>query len=521
MKKILYILFLLPLFAGCHQGSMSEKLNEIDSLVAKEQYDSAAMLLGDVAKVSLTDEDQAHYNLLATQLGYLTQKPLPSDSLLDLAIAYYKKAGNHEKLADAYYYKAYDNIMRNKISDATYYYKVAEEHAEHSANPNQQYKIYESLSATNELTGNHLLQLNYAQKALSKARIIGNKEYEAYAYFYVSSAYSELGHKDSAISCLKRTIPLINYIKKEDRPTFLTNAAYTLKHTSPDSAKLYLKESLAQEESSVTMEHLADIYWSEGNQEEAYRLWMKALSIDDGVSKDIIYQNIFEYDMQHGQTNHIRETVNEIIHIKDSMLNKLKNDTIKDLQLRFDHEVAMHQQEQKANNWQKGALIAIIVVILLVAYIVIRRMSEKSKLQEAQMLINDYTTQIRELEKSKTEAGETINELQNKIKEQLENLSPQLLRGQMLYEQIKRGELTTIHKWSRSDEKLFVDYYKVMDYRTVNKLSSVKRADKLTDHNLFYLLLKEMGKTDPEIQELFGISNNAIRVIKSKTKEIT
>ena len=100
-------------------------------------------------------------------------------------------------------------------------------------------------------------------------------------------------------------------------------------------------------------------------------------------------------------------------------------------------------------------------------------MSEKSKLQEAQMLINDYTTQIRELEKSNTEASETINDLQNKIKEQLENLSPQLLRGQMLYEQIRRGELTTIHKWSRSDEKLFVDYYKVMDYRTVNKLSSV------------------------------------------------
>ena len=159
-------------------------------------------------------------------------------------------------------------------------------------------------------------------------------------------------------------------------------------------------------------------------------------------------------------------------------------------------------------------------MMVMIVFILRKRYDDKMKLREAQMQIKDYTIQIHELEASQKDASETIEELKKKIKEKLEELSPEMIRGQMLFEQIKKGEINSIHEWSRDDEKLFVDYYNVMDYVTVNRLTSVNRAGKLTTHNLFYLLLKEMGKTDSEIQELFGISHNALKVIKSKTKEI-
>ena len=38
-------------------------------------------------------------------------------------------------------------------------------------------------------------------------------------------------------------------------------------------------------------------------------------------------------------------------------------------------------------------------------------------------------------------------ELKKKIKEKLEELSPQLISGQILYEQIKKGEIKSIHFW--------------------------------------------------------------------------
>ena len=123
-------------------------------------------------------------------------------------------------------------------------------------------------------------------------------------------------------------------------------------------------------------------------------------------------------------------------------------------------------------------------------------------------------SQIRELKTSHEDVSETISELNKKIREKLEELSPQLLRGEMLYEQIKKGD------WTNKDEKLFVDFYKAIDYRTVHKIMSVKRKESLTTHRLFYLLLKEMGKNDSQIPEMFSISDTGMKVLRSRTKEI-
>ena len=138
----------------------------------------------------------------------------------------------------------------------------------------------------------------------------------------------------------------------------------------------------------------------------------------------------------------------------------------------------------------------------------------------AQMQINDYANQIRELETSNEDVSEAIKELNKKIKNKLEELSPQLLRGQMLYEQIKEGKIKTFYQWTNNDKKLFVEFYKAIDYRTVNSLMSVKRKESLTTHRLFYLLLKEMGKNDVQIQDMFSISDTAMKVLRSRTKEI-
>ena len=90
----------------------------------------------------------------------------------------------------------------------------------------------------------------------------------------------------------------------------------------------------------------------------------------------------------------------------------------------------------------------------------------------------------------------------------------------MLYEQIRNGEIKTIYKWTSTDEKLFVDFFKASDYRTVHKIMTVKRKEPLTTHRLFYLLLKEMGKNDAKIQEMFSISDTAMKVLRSRTKEM-
>ena len=91
IKKNASLFFLLFLIFACNGIHVSEKLDYVDSLIVKERYDSASVIMKELAQATMTTEEQAHYYLLETQLGYLTNQPLSSDSLLDLAIIYYNK----------------------------------------------------------------------------------------------------------------------------------------------------------------------------------------------------------------------------------------------------------------------------------------------------------------------------------------------------------------------------------------------------------------------------------------------
>ena len=48
------------MLTACGGTRVSEKLDQIDSLIARDQIDSACVLLKEVAGASMIEEDQAH-----------------------------------------------------------------------------------------------------------------------------------------------------------------------------------------------------------------------------------------------------------------------------------------------------------------------------------------------------------------------------------------------------------------------------------------------------------------------------
>ena len=99
----------------------------MDSLVIAEAHDSAYQTLIAIDERDITtDADRAHYNLLKVQTSYLADKPIPNDSLIDTVISYYEQHVSHEKLADAYYYKADLLCEKHAFQEAIAFYKQAE-----------------------------------------------------------------------------------------------------------------------------------------------------------------------------------------------------------------------------------------------------------------------------------------------------------------------------------------------------------------------------------------------------------
>lgn len=518
-KNLIIVLLTLLITSGCENKTVLNQINEIEFLTEQELFDSAYVQLSKINEGTLNNDDErAHYYLLRTRLGYLTQHPDSTNTLDSLVIPYFSEMNDPKNLASAYYYKGYSIAIKGDYAKAILYYKKAEEQAIIVENDKLLFKVFEGLSVINELTGNYTLELEYAQKTLKTASRVNNNKWMYAALYKTALAYSRLGQIDSSLNYLDKVEPLLKYIPKEDLPYTLVSIAYLYKHTNPEKAKYYLEKSLSEAESSYALAHLSDIYINEGKIDDAYLLWKKALTINDNNPKDIILHNLLEYDMEHGRTDSVCLYVNEIIAIKDSIINSLRNDTIKDLQLRFDHEVAMRKQDKITNNWQKSLLAAILFISLLIAYIIIKRYRERIKMQEAQMQINDLMDQIRELEKSEEDNSAAIQKLNDQIKDRLNKEGPLLKQGKMLYDRIKDGQ--TVSEWRKKDFELFIHYFKAIDFKTVNRLEKTLRKEKLTPQKMFFLLLNEMGYNKKEIARILGISDTSVNTLYFRTKPI-
>lgn len=522
MKRLLFVVGGILLMIGCETGRISSKLAEVDSLVFKEEYDSAYQMISSLDETAINNqEDIMHYYLLKVQTGYLISKPFASpDSLLDNVIVYYKKHNIADKLADAYYYKAIGFNQKRNYYQSALFYKKAESSIGEFGNLYQQHKIAEGLSFVNGRCADYNLQLNYAKKALAISKQLGDQKRMAYAYYLMDIAYYKLGFEDSARQCLKKIPPIIESVDKREKPYLLSNIGYLFRDSNPEVAKKYLIASLSYKELTASYEHLAEIFYREGKHEEAYQYWKKALSVNDVTPKDNIIRSLIEYDLRRGQTDNISALLSQMIEIRDSIDAKLKDDTIKDMQTRFDHEIALKEKDRV---FVRGILIMTIVIFVLIGgFSVIyfrRRHLAKLQMLDYQMQINDNLRQIEILKASGTDTKQEVERLNKLIEDIMKNKAPKLDRGRMLYDDIINGNITMID-WNREHEQMFLDYYTATHYDTVQKMKNVRRVEKLTPHKLFYLILVKLGKTDEQIQQMMSVSDSTLRGLKHRTKPI-
>lgn len=546
IKKNAPLFFLLFLIFACNGIHVSEKLDYVDSLIVKERYDSASVIMKDVAKAPMTADEQAHYYLLETQLGYLTGHPMSSDSLLDKAIIYYNKEGNNQKLADALFYKSYRSEINGDYAQAIRYGKEAEKLAKNTDDVRLQYKIAEILSGLNGLCENYQIQLLYAKKALELSSNMDDNNRRAYSYNIICSAFADLGQYDSAYYYIEKSIPYLEYVYDSDKAGYLTNIGVLYKENNSSKAKFYFEKALTYDEHPWTLEHLADVYYAEGNKEEAYKLWKRVLSMESRYEKDNLFHSILSYDLERGRLDDASKYLDELIAIKDSIIIGLRNDTIKDLQLRFDHEVAMHEADKKLINTQRLLLCLVIVVGIMAFYIYYRRKKTETQEKEYQMQLYSYTTEINQLKDNKDKAQAqirdlesrkdvdrqriseleeeiknaemAIDDLQKDVKKLLDDKAPKLKKGRVLYDIIMDGG--TILRWDRSDDIYFVNYYEAINYKFSNRIKKTKRVARLTPHNTIYLILKDMGIDDNEIMRIMVLTPEGLRSIRMRTRPI-
>lgn len=537
MRPINYFLFGLSLFIiGCNGGNIHSQLAEVDSLISSEQYDSAYNQLQTIKKGNLdTDQDKAYCQLLIVQTSILTKRYPESDSLIDVVIGYYQQHENRQKLANAYYYKANCLLKNHSTEETVVYLKQAEQLAKQTADYRLRYKVSECISYLNSISGKFDLALDYAKKAIALTDNFNNKRWTADAYYRMGMSYANLNQMDSAKYYFDRILEYLKYVREEDLPFFLSTIGMAYIDNDLEAAKNYFSKALAIKELTVPLEGLAEIAYETGHQEEAYQLWKRALLVNDQTPKDNIIHNLLEYDIEHGKTDNICEQVNEIIAIKDSIINKVKNDTIKDLQTRYDHQVAMNIANERTIGWQRSIGILIIAILLVTIYAIRYRKKLELKLKDRQIKINQFISQLNELENMKvqadlqianlqkdkeegsqeiatlkslkSEADEEIQQLQNTIKDISGQEVSKIRKGYELLSDVEINKC--VRNWPIENYEAFLAYYDTINHDLMRSIA--KKYKNPTPQNVFYLVLKNMEKSKDDIAKIIGISKDSLR----------
>ena len=507
-KKVFLAIVVFSTVCGCGNRITSSKLSEIDSLVNAEKYDSAYHEVKRIIPQLISNpEEKAYYNLLLTQTSVLTNNPCPPDSLIDFSISFYEKKMDKKKLCDAYYYKAYYLINKGEYPEAILLLKKAEELANQINSSYHQMKVASSITFINEMCGNYDMQLQYAKKTLKYALETKMNNWIAFSYCKISKAYLYLNEIDSAIVFAEVVISHLSYVDKEDMPDILNTIGYSYLGKDIEKAKSFFERSLSYKPLTSTYENLAWVYHQEGNEEKAYELWKQALLTEDDAPKANILHNILQYDLERHNIEGACEKMGEIVFIKDSLNNVLKDRTIQKIQQEYDEKKAQEAHQREILNWIVAALILVIVILLLLGYIRYKRFKAKIRLTEHQMLINSYQNEINLLKGQNEGNEQQIADFNRKINDLIEQESPRLYKGKMLYDQVMHNEPNIT--WTQDDFICFIDFYKANYFSSYMKM--VRKYHPKTIHNTFFLLLYELGKEDKDIRQIMGITQEAIR----------
>ena len=426
-KNILFILTILLLLActACYRSTrhVTEHLSQAEGLIWAAP-DSALHILESISTSRhLTGKEQADYALLLSLAQYRCYIPVSSDSLINLAIEYYKDKNDADKKGAAFYVKGCILEEYTKdIPNALLAYKEAEMCIPDMNEKRYVARIYSSLGYINKKSFHFDPAKEYYQKAL-QANIDG-KDTVAYAsnLLNLSTLYYTLHQADSANRCINTLIDIADSLNDLDLQVKIYNNIANRKIFEKNyaEAEKYLIHAIR-----LSSPHfpdklslgLANLYAYTGQKEKADSLFTHLLSCPDLLVRSNSYLDLLNYFL----TSHPKERsyLNHYIALTDSIYKENRAEEVGKIQQKYDNEVLARTNDQLYFKWILTSVVGSLICIISVTFLQkkwrkanalqkqIEELEEKKKVLTSSSQENErYVIQISELESQ-------INDLKN------------------------------------------------------------------------------------------------------------
>ena len=503
-----YFLFIIPtILLICCTSLSHQNLAEIHYYLQEDSIADAEVYMDLINVNDLNDEEKATYYLYEAAITYKKYETPKSFDGINYSINYFKEKDDVEHLAEAHYYKGALELEKGMTEEATNDLKRAEFLAQNIKNPSLHHKIDEVLCSVFGSSGLYDLALQYAKKNQRQAIQEKNKNWYVYALDNLASLYQAMGKKDSALYYINKIPPYEKYLKKETMAEVYTNIGIVQSFHNTDLAKKYLHKAIALNNYPNAYATLANIEIKQnGNRIAAEKLLDSAISRSSDKGAIYIIRKLTDLYMQDQQYEKACS-----LQIKKDSLVAAQHDTKSNLsrvQMRYD---MLHKEKRQSDIIHMTLIIAIILVVctaFLFFYQRYRDLRVRKDLVQRQLLIEKYSNRFKDLQLDDKE------ELKNNLISLQEKQAKALHKGKELYDHVNNGG--SVISWSKQDYLIFIDYFNLVDASFSIRLET--EYAHLSPRYKVYLILQNMGKSDKDIEYIFGIGKSAIRSIRSRIK---
>ena len=492
MKKLLYLglLSVCVLLGSCVEKNVFNAFDKVERYM--DVYsDSALLLLEQIPHPEkLRGKQRADYVLLLTQArdkNYLDS--MQSDSLIKLAVDYYKNGGDNVKAGKALFYYG-------KVSSVYCFQKAAD-----------------------------TLGVIYAYRDIARIYYV-EQQYDS-VYNYINRALSLCEEKKGCID-FERVTPSLLQVKGIAKRN----------EGDLENAIILLKTAVETEQDRHSMHHcsmsLGNIYLNQNKLDEAKRYFTLALKSERPRTLAGAYHYLYlleKRQKKYAMALYFKEKSDSLLSVD---LDAKQASQILTLQRKYEKGKLLLEKQQveheKKIQFYFGMVIVLFIILLcLVLYFLLRKrykeMFRKNMqvIKENECMIKRYVYELDVLKQKAGETAETNREKVGKLNQKILLLESEnkkirenvCVNGVYLLDQLKKEKLI-VKNMTKQEKEQLLEY---MDLIYGNLISRLKKDFKLTSGNLILIALLKVGFTTTELMFTFDCEMNSIFTKKRRLRE--
>lgn len=444
MRCLFYIVFSMLFFAMCNKQSeeLLPELSYAESLM--QRYPDKALAVLDSMEVPSPSNklQYASWCLLITQARDKNYIKHTSDSLINIALAYFEKQDDPFRKATALYYEGRVNHDMDNADEATELYLQARDVAVGT-------KDYKLLYLINSHLGSLYAYRNLANLALEAYEKAHNYSIQLQDSALISYSYSYLGRVSAlkedwqkGLDFYKKAIDIAEESESIKALILASGEISTVYNAMSmlDSSIYYLKETMTIEEkcncSSLPQTYLGigKAYYFMSQFDSTHFYLNKALNTTNPYTKQEAIQTLYYLCRDLGKLEDAIRFNEQYWIYKDSIESINRSTKIAEIQMKYDQEKLLNINNRLENSVLWVAVISLLIICIVVLIYYNKLLTKKGIIEEKENMLQRRLAQLHENES-------LIEENENHIKallSQLENFvgSQEQLKAQR--EEIER-----------------------------------------------------------------------------------